>query len=177
MDTIKTDNGGLRYNTGKAPIHLIPPEVIEAHAEHYRKGAEKYEPRNWERGMDWSKCYDSLMRHSLAWMRGEDIDPENGSHHMVAVMWNAAALYWYWLKKVGKDDRPTYTAAAGPMPGHVINMPFKIDAFPPLTPQPAPWNVPNSQPPFYSVQGAGVNGQMRNPEAPEHIEVCGKRYS
>lgn len=114
MDKINTDNGGLRYNEGKAPIHLIPPEVIEAHAEHYRKGAEKYKPRNWERGMDWTKCYDSLMRHALAWMRGEDIDPENGSHHMVAVMWNAAALYWYWLKKVGKDDRPRYQQPVEP---------------------------------------------------------------
>lgn len=97
---------GLRYNSGKAPIHLIPPEAILALAEHYGKGAAKYAARNWELGMSWETVYDCLMRHALAWQRGEDIDPENGSHHMVAVMWNAVALYIYHLRKIGTDDRP-----------------------------------------------------------------------
>lgn len=100
---------GLRYSDGKAKVHLIPPEIIEELARHYTKGCEKYSDRNWEKGMKWHECYDSLMRHSLAWWRGEDRDPENGSHHMIAVMWNAGALFWYSLKGKGVDDRPKYT--------------------------------------------------------------------
>ena len=33
---------GLRYSWGKPRYDLIPPEFLEALAEHYRKGAEKY---------------------------------------------------------------------------------------------------------------------------------------
>lgn len=116
MDTDKTnkinqDNGGLRLDGGKAPIHLIPPEAILALASHYGKGADKYEPRNWERGMDWSRVYDSLQRHALAFQMGEDYDPETGTHHMVCAAWNALALYVYHFRGAGMDDRP----AMGPL--------------------------------------------------------------
>ena len=62
--------------------------------------------RNWERGMAWCKCFASLMRHSWAWMRGEDFDPETGSHHMIAVAWNAIAIFTYATRQIGEDDRP-----------------------------------------------------------------------
>jgi len=107
MGVVST-NTGLRYDEGKAPISLIPPDIILAYAEHMRKGATKYQPRNWEKGMNWSRCYDSLQRHALAWFNGEDYDQETGSHHMIAVVWNAGALFWYSLKGIGKDDRPKY---------------------------------------------------------------------
>ncbi|GAC1500211.1 MAG: hypothetical protein NVS1B6_06420 [Steroidobacteraceae bacterium] len=100
------DNGGLRFNEGKARYDLIPPEALDALAEHYGRGALKYADRNWERGMGWGKCFASLMRHGWAWMRGEDCDPETGSHHMIAVAWNAIALFTYHQRAIGTDDRP-----------------------------------------------------------------------
>ena len=100
------DGQGLRYNNGKPRFDLLPPEALQALAEHYGKGAEKYAARNWERGMDWCKCFASLERHAWAWMGGEDIDPENGSHHMIAVAWNAMALFTYAMRNIGTDDRP-----------------------------------------------------------------------
>jgi len=100
------DGQGLRYNDGKPRFDLLPPEALKALAAHYGKGAEKYAARNWERGMDWCKCFASLERHSWAWMGGEDIDPENGSHHMIAVAWNAIALFTYAMRNIGTDDRP-----------------------------------------------------------------------
>ncbi|HEV8492477.1 MAG TPA: dATP/dGTP diphosphohydrolase domain-containing protein [Candidatus Angelobacter sp.] len=100
------DGQGLRYNDGKPRFDLLPPEALKALAEHYGKGAEKYAARNWERGMDWCKCFASLERHAWAWMGGEDIDPENGSHHMIAVAWNAIALFTYAMRNIGTDDRP-----------------------------------------------------------------------
>jgi hypothetical protein len=103
--SVKTDNKALRYNDGKPQFHLIPPEALFGLAEHFTKGAEKYEPHNWERGMDWSKCFDSLQRHCWAWQSGEDLDPENGAHHMMAAAWNALALYVYAVRNVGVDDR------------------------------------------------------------------------
>lgn len=104
--TIVPDGGGLRFNEGKPRYDLIPPEAMDALAEHWGKGAAKYEARNWERGMAWCKCFASMMRHGWAWMRGEDFDPETGSHHMVSVAWNAMVLFTYHQRGIGTDDRP-----------------------------------------------------------------------
>lgn len=114
---MKTDGGGLRYDGGKARYDLIPPEAIEALAHHYRLGAEKYTlrdeagnitqlgDRNWERGMKWGKCFGSMLRHCWAYWRGETNDPETGTHHMIAVAWNAFALFTYDVRSIGEDDR------------------------------------------------------------------------
>lgn len=105
MSKVQADGQGLRYNDGKPRYDLLPPEALDALADHYRKGAEKYDVRNWERGMPWGKCFASLMRHGWAWLRGEDFDQETGTHHMVAVAWNALALYTYHKRRIGEDDR------------------------------------------------------------------------
>ena len=97
---------GLRFNTGKPRMDLLPPEALLALGEHYAKGAKKYEPRNWEKGMPWAECcFASLMRHAIAWLGGEDYDEETGSHHMIAVAWNALALFTYHARRIGRDDR------------------------------------------------------------------------
>jgi hypothetical protein len=54
----------------------------------------------------WCRCFGSLMRHAWAWLRGEDYDTETGSHHLIAVAWNAIAIYTYSMRGVGEDDRP-----------------------------------------------------------------------
>ena len=69
-------------------------------------GQRKYSARNWEKGMDWSRVYDSLNRHLLAWWGGEDLDPETGLSHLSHIGCNIAFLIAYNARKVGKDDRP-----------------------------------------------------------------------
>lgn len=107
---VKSDNGGLRYDEGKPRYDLIPPEAIEAIAVHYMQGAKKYADRNWERGMDWGKCFRALMSHAIKWQKGETYDndpsmPGYEAHHMIAVAWNAIALYIYQTRGIGRDDR------------------------------------------------------------------------
>lgn len=98
---------GLRYNKDKPRMDLLPWDVLLELANHYRVGAAKYEERNWEKGLPWnSGTMASLLRHVAAWSNGEDIDPENGQHHDLAILWNAAALVAYRLRGVGTDDRP-----------------------------------------------------------------------
>lgn len=96
---------GLRYNDGKPRFDLLPPEAMTALAAHYALGAKKYADRNWEKGMAWGKCFASMQRHAWAWAEGEDHDPETGSPHMIAVAWNAIALFIYALRGIGTDDR------------------------------------------------------------------------
>jgi hypothetical protein len=112
----KPGNDALRYDDDKAAFDLIPPEAMEALAWHYTRGARKYERRNWEKGMNWCRCFGSMMRHAWAWMRGEDFDPETSSHHMIAVAWNAIALFSYSYRGIGKDDRPQVKPTCAPAP-------------------------------------------------------------
>ena len=102
---------GLRYNEGKPRYDLIPPEFMEALAHHFRVGALKYADRNWEKGMSWGICFSSLMNHAWKWMRGEEVDQETGSHHMIAVAWNAMAIYIYYKRGIGTDTRNNLTHA------------------------------------------------------------------
>lgn len=103
--TYSADNGGLRDDNGKTEFHLLPLDGITELGKVYTFGAKKYAPRNWERGMLWSRCYNSLLRHLYAYWGGERSDQETGLHHMAHVAWNAIALLVYSLRGVGVDDR------------------------------------------------------------------------
>lgn len=93
-----------------AAFDLIPAGPLFALAEHYGRGAKKYASRNWERGTDWSLNFAALMRHAWAFWRGEDVDPETGSHHMTAVAWHAFALVEFGATHPELDNRPTKEA-------------------------------------------------------------------
>lgn len=101
---IPVDNQGTKDDGEKARWELVPPEIT-ALVDLFTKGAKKYGDRNWERGMSWGRIFGALMRHAWKWMAGEEIDPETGAHHMVAVAWNAIVLYTYTKRQVGTDDR------------------------------------------------------------------------
>jgi hypothetical protein len=103
-----------RDNKEKAPMHLLPWDAIEALAHHYRRGALKYDSRNWEKGLKWDEgCASSLARHLSKWSQGEDYELEtlpDGTevlnHHDEAMAWNALTLVAFRLRGVGLDDRP-----------------------------------------------------------------------
>lgn len=111
MQNASENKVALRYDTGKTRWHLLPYDGLKLLADHYTRGAEKYAERNWELGMDYSKCFNSLQRHLTAWFNGEDydVDEKTGARalHLVAVVWNAMALLVYTIRGVGRDDRPS----------------------------------------------------------------------
>ena len=103
---VSKDTGDeMKKDDGKPRFELLPPEPLFGLAELYAFGARKYADRGWEKGMSWSRIFGAMMRHAWKWMRGEDFDDETGAHHMIAVAWNAFALYTYYVRKIGKDDR------------------------------------------------------------------------
>ena len=93
----------------KIRMELVPPELMTAVGEILTFGAKKYADRNWELGMNWSRCYGALMRHLWSWWNPfeSDTDPETGKSHL----WHAgcciAFLISYESRGIGKDDRPS----------------------------------------------------------------------
>ncbi len=103
--TVMADGGGLRYSKGKPRWDLIPPDAMIALAELYEVGAEVYGDRNWERGMLWGECFRAACSHLWKFWLGEEFDRETGCHHTIMAAWNCFALYCYWKRKIGEDDR------------------------------------------------------------------------
>ncbi len=97
---------GVKLDTNKDPWHLAPFDAITAIVKVLAFGAKKYAPRNWEKGMDWSRLYSALMRHLVAWWSGEKADSDTGYSHL----WHAGCcilfLIAYEIRGIGKDDRP-----------------------------------------------------------------------
>tara|TARA_R110000737_G_scaffold10841_7_gene26608 strand:- start:3452 stop:4681 length:1230 start_codon:yes stop_codon:yes gene_type:complete len=106
-DTTKDtkDGGGLRYNTGKLRYDLQHPIATEGLVKVLTKGAAKYAPRNWERGMKWSDVIQSLKRHLAAIESGEDYDSETGELHINHLQCNAHFLSAYYKIFPQGDDR------------------------------------------------------------------------
>ncbi len=92
----------------KPPISLVPPSAIIHLAEAFKEGARKYGPYNWRTKKVQAMIYlDAILRHALAVIDGEDIDPESGKHHLDGLM--ASAAVYIDALETGNliDNRPT----------------------------------------------------------------------
>jgi len=106
QDVVIADGGGLRLDAGKPMFELLPPDAELAIVEVFTSGARKYAPRNWERGMEWSKIIGPLRRHINKRLLGEVRDAESGHLHTAHVAWNAIAWLTYELRGIGTNDLP-----------------------------------------------------------------------
>lgn len=80
-------------------------------------GAKKYASWNWTEGggFKWTRVFASLMRHLLAWVRGEDTDPESGLSHLAHAGCNILFLLYYTKNKdkfAANDNRFRITPVA-----------------------------------------------------------------
>lgn len=96
---------GLNYDNGKSRVDLIPGQAIKQIGDVMAAGCQKYDVDNWRGGTEWRKQYGSLLRHCLAWIDGEDKDPETGCHHMAHVAARAIFLLEFAECDLGTDDR------------------------------------------------------------------------
>lgn len=96
MDRLTKPNGaddtaGLKYDSGKPRLDLVPPEAVMALGYVLTYGAEKYAPNSW-RGVEPERYIAALLRHLMAYQAGETRDPESEMPHMWHVLTNAAFL-------------------------------------------------------------------------------------
>jgi len=96
----------LKKDYGKLPWHLFPDDAAEEIVKVLEFGANKYSPRGWEEGMDWSRVYSALRRHLVAWFFRRGNDPDTGLSHLAHAGCCVLFLLAYELRNKGTDDRP-----------------------------------------------------------------------
>lgn len=129
-----TSSTGGQKGVKLARFDLIPIGPLTRLAEHYGRGARKYEDHQWRKGYEYGKSIAALYRHLTAWQNGEEYDtcPENGDgcqfvdsdgkaldwliqgeicynhtggHHLDGVKWHAFALDEMRVVYPEHDDR------------------------------------------------------------------------
>ena len=99
---------GVKYDTGKTLFSLLPWDAVRDVGEVFTRGAQKYEERNWELGMKWSRVFNSTQRHLTDWFQHRmTYDPDGtGLRNIAQATWGCLVLLAYELRSIGTDDRP-----------------------------------------------------------------------
>lgn len=103
-----SETGAMREAIGVPYFRQLPLEALAAGAAALEYGAQKYDNRNWEKGLPWQQMIDSLKRHVDDFERGHDYDDaENGSGlpHICLIMSSAMMLAASVVRGIGQDDR------------------------------------------------------------------------
>lgn len=103
-------------DSGKPRWSLLPWDVLLGVVHILGFGADKYGSENWANGADWSRYYNSTMRHLTAWWMGERSDPESGRSHLLHAICGLLFLAAYEMRGIGKDDRPIIALSTPPAP-------------------------------------------------------------
>ena len=101
------ETGAMKADGVKNRLELWPVRPYEDVGWVLTYGARKYEDRNWEKGMSWSRLYGATLRHLFAWWRGEDKDPESDLSHLAHAACNIMFLLEFESTRKDFDDRPT----------------------------------------------------------------------
>lgn len=133
IETRTTSSTGGQKGVKLQRFDLIPQRPLKALAEHFGKGARKYDDHQWRQGYEWSKSYSAILRHLTDFWDGLDFDVcsndpsgcaqetadgqqyiplfpntcynHTGSHHLAAVAWHAFVLMEFIEQHPDHDDR------------------------------------------------------------------------
>lgn len=94
-------SGGLKYDTGKPRMDLLPAYSLEQIALVLGFGAQKYASWNWSKGIAYSRLLGAALRHLFAWARGENTDKESGLSHLAHA--GCCILFLIWMSEHRKD--------------------------------------------------------------------------
>jgi hypothetical protein len=100
-EEIKASPVGLRFNTGKLPWGQMHYGAMEPMIRVLAYGAEKYDDRNWQKGLVPREVLECLQRHLAALMDGETHDKESGLPHIGHVMANA--MFYSYFTEVAPE--------------------------------------------------------------------------
>ena len=116
---LNNNNGGTKHDSKKIRLDLLSPASIIGQARAITYGVTKYDERNWENGLAFSRLYRAALSHLLNWWQGKEIDdgPDgSGLRHIDLAACNLHFLQHYvehYDEKYKKfDNRPIYEKRA-----------------------------------------------------------------
>lgn len=96
---------GIRDNKGKLKWSLVSWKALEPMVKVLMFGAKKYDSWNWSNGLKYTEVCDSLQRHMISFLEGEDNDKESKLAHVGHILCNAMFLSYMFLFRKDMDDR------------------------------------------------------------------------
>jgi hypothetical protein len=95
---------GIKHDSGKCRVDLVPPDFIEAVGWILKYGAvdkpnpdgtKGYGDNNWRNGIKYSRVYGATLRHLFSFWNGKIIDRESGRPHLHHAACNLMFLIIY----------------------------------------------------------------------------------
>lgn len=99
------ENNAKRYNDGKRIWSLVDFDSMEDLVKVLEFGKDKYSIDNWKKGLTYESVMDSLLRHSFAFLNGEDLDSESKLPHTGHILANAMFLSYMYKNRKDMDNR------------------------------------------------------------------------
>lgn len=95
---------GVKHDSHKLRMSLIPNSTLAEVVKVLEFGAEKYSPDNWKHVDDArTRYFDAAQRHIMTWWDNDNqTDPESGRHHLAHAI--CCLLFLMWFDLVGKHN-------------------------------------------------------------------------
>jgi hypothetical protein len=87
------NEASLAFKRSKTRWSLFPWEQLQEVGDVFTEGAKKYKDEGWKQ-CDTQLYHDAIIRHVMAYMKGEQKDSESGFDHLSHVIANALILRW-----------------------------------------------------------------------------------
>lgn len=95
------------YGDKKVGLQWVPPALLIAAGQAFVDGKKKYGAFNWrDKPVEVMTYVGAMLRHTLAYLDGEDIDPESGNPHLSGVVASAGILLDSLAAGTLIDNRP-----------------------------------------------------------------------
>lgn len=98
-------NKGVKHDSQKAPMDLIPYESLEEVARVLGAGEKKYTAGNWAEGLEMRRLIAAAYRHLGQFNSGEDMDKETGTLHLANAATNLLFAIWMYKNRPELDNR------------------------------------------------------------------------
>lgn len=93
-----------KFDQGKPPLTTIDPAFLLDLATVLQFGDNKYGRLNWQ-GLSVERLMDAHQRHTLAFLGGEELDPETGKPHLIHAASCLMMVNWIMKNRREQDDR------------------------------------------------------------------------
>ena len=104
----ETHKDGVKFDTGKQRLDLVPVEMLDGLADPLTYGVNKYEANNWRKGLAYSRVMGAALRHLASFRRGVLIDEESGLNHIDQAFINLGMLVTFEREGRSKELNDLY---------------------------------------------------------------------